>query len=325
MEVKMSRALLAVGIPLVLALVSRFVFGAELMATLFSVMSLSFFLLVPYGVGALTIYLSNIATVRSLKYRIFMPWVPILGFLALTLLLSWEGWACWMMILPIFLVFASLGGLTAGYMRLKKSDKTNKLYLSLALLLPFLIAPVERMIGSIPGFYKAYTYIDIAAPKETIWQNVTRVRQIETHEDHGVLTNFLQIPRPIKAELDFEGVGAKREAIFEGGLIFDERVLQYDHQKRMTFSITPNTHEIPSTTFDEHILIGGKFFDVLQGTYELEPLSENNFRLHLHSEFKITTTFNFYASIWGRWIMKDIQQNILEVIKERSELTTMDQ
>jgi hypothetical protein len=31
------------------------------------------------------------------------------------------------------------------------------------------------------------------------------------------------------------------------------------------------------------------------------------------------TTFNSYAGIWGEWIMKDIQNNILKVIKERSE------
>ncbi len=122
----------------------------------------------------------------------------------------------------------------------------------------------------------------------------------------------------MRAELDFEGIGAKREAIFEGGLVFDEKVISYEHLRHMKFSIRANTYDIPSTTFDEHVLIGGEFFDVLEGTYDLERLNEGKYRLHLYSEFKMTTSFNFYASVWGKWIMKDIQENILRVIKERS-------
>jgi hypothetical protein len=223
------------------------------------------------------------------------------------------------MIAPLFLLFASLGGLTGRYFKRRKSSNSNRLHISLAVLLPFFIAPIERAIGDIPGFYKAYTSIEIEANPSFIWNNVTRVRQIEPSEDSRSLNRFLQIPRPLRAELDFEGIGAKREAIFEGGLIFDEKVISYEHLRHMKFSIRANTYNIPSTTFDEHVLIGGEFFDVLEGTYDLEKLSEGRYRLHLYSEFKMTTSFNFYASVWGKWIMEDIQGNILKVIKNRSE------
>lgn len=309
-----------IGVPLITALVMRFIFGVNDWSGLFGVMTLTFFVSVPYLIGVLTIYLSKPEDVRRLRYQIIFPWIPIFGFFVLTLAFSIEGWACWVMILPFFLLFASLGGLTGGYFKLNKSNRTNTLHVSLALLLPFILGPIENAIGEIPGFYKAYTYIDIEASKDKIWSNVTRVREIDKAEDKGRLTNFLQIPRPIKAELDFEGVGAKREAIFDKGLIFNETVLKYENERRMSFAIKANTYEIPSTTFDEHILIGGKFFDVLEGTYELEKIGAKKYRLHLSSEFKTNTTFNFYASLWGKLIMKDIQNNILQIIKKRSEL-----
>jgi hypothetical protein len=63
----------------------------------------------------------------------------------------------------------------------------------------------------------------------------------------------------------------------------------------------------------------GKFFDVLKGTYELEKLSDNHYRLHLYSNFVLKTHFNFYAGWWATWIMKDIQENILQVEKMRAE------
>lgn len=316
---RFGRILKIIGIPVLVALALRYLFDIRGWETLWGLMTLTFFASLPYIVGVLTIYLSRTEKVKGLAYRIFFPWVPIFVFFIITLIFSIEGWACWAMILPIFLFFASLGGITAGHFKLRTSKQTNNLHLSLAVLLPFFVGPVEKAIGEIPGFYKAYTYVDIEASKERIWSNVTRVSEIMESEDQGQLTNFLQIPRPIEAELDYEGVGARRKAIFDGGLVFDETVLKYEHQKMMSFSIEANTYEIPSTTFDEHILIGGEFFDVLEGTYELEMLGNNKYRLHLYSEFKLTTTFNFYASIWGQWIMKDIQSNILKVIKKRSE------
>jgi hypothetical protein len=317
---QLIRTLKIVGITVIVALVIRFMFDVNDWQSLWSVMTLTFFASLPYLVGVLAIYMSGIDKVKSLRYRIFFPWIPIFVFFAITLLLSIEGWACWVMVLPLFLIFASLGGLTAGYFKLKKLRQSGNLHLSLTVLLPFFLAPIEQAIGEIPGFYKASTYIDIDASGEKIWRNVTRVSEIDESEDNRGLTNFLQIPRPIRAELNYEGVGAKREAIFDGGLVFNETVLTYEHEKMMSFSIKANTYEIPSTTFDEHVLIGGDFFDVLEGTYLLEQTGEQKYRLHLHSEFKLTTSFNFYASVWAKWIMSDIQENILQVIKKRSEL-----
>jgi hypothetical protein len=57
-------------------------------------MSISFIFLLPFGVGALTIALSNAERVKRFTYRFFVPWIPILGFLGLTILLNVEGWAC---------------------------------------------------------------------------------------------------------------------------------------------------------------------------------------------------------------------------------------
>jgi hypothetical protein len=307
-----------IGIPILAALAFLVIFDAKSTEDAWQIMSFTFYLSLPYLVGALTIHLSPIEKVKSKKYRIFFPWMPILGFLILTLVIALEGWACWIMVLPLFLGCASLGGIATGYFKLKKAKQAN-LHLSLVVLIPFIIGPIEKAIGERTEAYNAYTYIDIHAPQDKIWSNVTRVREIEETENQAYLTRFLQMPRPIKAELDYEGVGAKREASFSGGLTFTETVLTYQHQKEMTFSIKANTNEIPPTTFDEHIIIGGKYFDVLTGTYKLEPIGNQQYRLHLTSQFKFTTTFNSYASLWGRWIMADIQNNILKIIKKRSE------
>lgn len=245
------------------------------------------------------------------------PWKPILVFLVITLAFAIEGWACWLMVLPLFLLASSVGGIIGGYLKMnKQNDKFN---ISALMLLPFLIAPLESLIEKIPASYEANTFIDIDAKAETIWDNVTRVREIEERDDTGWINKFLGFPRPVKAELDFEGVGAYREAIFTNGLVFHETVTNYKDNELMIFNIKAYPHEIPSTTLDEHVVIGGKYFDVLEGKYELERLNSNQYRLHLSSTFTMKTNFNFYAGWWGKLIMKDIQNNILKIEKKRAE------
>jgi hypothetical protein len=305
------------AIPLLYALLLRFIFGVTTWKELFSVMSISFLFCLPTIMGILTLYFSSVEGAQKISNQIFLPWIPIFAFFIITLIIKIEGWACWIMVLPLFLFAASIGGFIGAY--LKNRKKNNNLYVSAFALIPLLISPIEHIIGSFPGTYKAYTYIDINATAEKIWNNVTRVREISPAQDKGWFTQFMGFPRPVRAELNYNGVGASREAIFTNGLVFHETVSEYIEQKKMVFSIKANPYEIPSTTMDEHILIGGEYFDVLNGTYELEKLTEKTYRLHLYSHFKMTTTFNFYASLWGKWIMQDIQNNILQVEKQRAE------
>jgi hypothetical protein len=312
-----KNTLIAIGIPTLYAVVLRLLFGIDNWNEVFSVMSVTFLFLLPTIVGALTVYLSSFEKAKNIAYRVFTPWIPVFLFLIITLGLAIEGWACWLMILPVFLIAASIGGILGGYLKIRK--RNDRLNISLLVLLPLLIGPIESMIETIPGTYKAYTYIDINAPAEKIWDNVTRVKEIPIDQDKGYLTRMLGFPRPVKAELDFEGVGAYREAIFTKGLVFHETVTEYKDNEKMVFTIKAYPHEIPSTTLDEHVVIGGDYFDVLKGTYELEKLPNGLNRLHLYSQFKMNTTFNFYAGWWGKWIMKDIQNNILQVEKKRSE------
>lgn len=315
----MKKTLIPILAALLFAFIMYFLFGLNSLSALYGVMSIAFLLAVPFGVGVITIYLLPVEKIQNKTYSFFLPWIPIFGFFILTILLAVEGWACWLMILPVFLLAASLGGLTGRYFKLKKYNKGNT-YISVLLLLPLAISPVEHWVGAIPGRYEAYTFIDIKAPtKATIWNNVTRVRAINQDQDKGWLTRTLGFPRPIRAELNYCGVGGYRKAVFDKGLVFHEQVLYYEDERRMDFSIKAHPYEIPSTTMDKHVVIGGDYFDVLNGTYVLQPLGNNNYRLHLYSHFKLTTTFNFYASWWAGWIMKDIQNNILQVIKQRVE------
>ena len=85
------------------------------------------------------------------------------------------------------------------------------------------------------------------------------------------------------------------------------------------FSIRADTEHIPRTTLDDHVAIGGKNFDVLDGEYVIEEVASGGVILHLCSDERLSTDFNGYAGIWSDAVMKNIQKNILAVVKRRCE------
>jgi len=247
-----------------------------------------------------------------------MPVFAILGLVGISVLSGKEGIICALMALPVFLFMALLGGFI-GTRIFQRNRKNDKLYVSLFVILPFLIAPLENQLGLTDKIFTEHTTIEINATDKTVWSNITRVKEISEDENNNSLFQFMGFPRPIEAELDTIAIGGIRKAIFARGLFFTETVTQMQPNKLLAFNIVADPKSIPPKALDEHVMVGGKYFDVLEGKYEIEKINDEKIILHLTSQFRLSTRFNFYSGLWSKLIMKDIQENILDIIKRRSE------
>lgn len=282
----------------------------------FGLMTMSFMFIVPFVIGILTAYHHNTITSSRKIAMITMPVFAIIGLIGISVLSGQEGIICALMALPVFLFMVLLGGLIG--IRIFKRNK-NKLYVSLFVLLPFVIAPLENQLGLTDKIFTEHTAIEINADDKHIWNNITRVRVITDDENNSSLFQFMGFPRPIEAELDTVAVGGIRKALFAKGLFFTEIVTEVVPYKILAFDIKSDPNSIPPKALDEHVMVGGKYFDVLEGKYEMEKVNDKKIILHLTSQFRLSTRFNFYSGLWSKLIMKDIQENILEIIKRRSE------
>lgn len=274
------------------------------------VMTVGFLFLVPVTIGYLTI-----RPVRnpSLRTQIFAPWATcglvILG----AVLTGLEGAICVVFAAPAMLVFASFGGLLAGF----GTRRSLAVELPVILLLPLASMGLEHRAALPLRQVVTSTEIEIAASPSVIWPLVVSVDTIRADERHRSLFTAVGFPQPIAATLSHPGIGGVRTASFERGVVFREAVIVWEPEHRIRFTI--DARSVPSTALDAHVTIGGPFFDVLNGTYELRPISPTRTLLVLRSEHRVSTHFNPYAAWWADHIMASIQRNILQILRNRAE------
>jgi hypothetical protein len=301
-------------------LVARGLFALELSddawLPTYGMMTLTFMFIVPLVVGVITAYHFDNVTRATKIVVITMPLFSMIGVVLVSLLMGWEGIICALMAIPIFAIMSLIGGFIGVTVFKRRKDK---MLVSLFVFLPFLIAPIENYFGLSDKIFYEQTEILINSSEDKVWQNITRVKRISDRENKVSLFQLMGFPRPIEAELDTVMVGGIRKAIFDRGLYFTETVTEMIPNRVLAFTIKADPNSTPPTALDEHVMVGGKYFDIMDGKYELEKISDVQIKLHLTSRFRLSTHFNFYSGLWSKLIMRDLQENILEIIKTRCE------
>jgi hypothetical protein len=280
------------------------------------VMTFSFLALGSFCIGMLASYTVERDYRRNPFLWLFAPWPAVVLACLLSATFKLEGLICMVFLLPGALVCASMGGLIGGWLARRRTRRT---LVGCFALLPFLLAPTETMLKPPTQTRTVASEIRIHAPADVVWRNIERVPAIAPSELHETWAQRIGFPRPVEATLSYEGVGGVRHASFERGLIFIETVNAWEPEKRLAFGIKADTANIPPTTLDEHVTIGGRYFDVLDGEYRLEPLPNGDTLLHLTSHQRLSTDFNGYAGLWTDAVMQNLQTSILAVIQHRCE------
>ncbi|MDX1961382.1 MAG: hypothetical protein SFU98_22625 [Leptospiraceae bacterium] len=283
-----------------------------------AVMSVGFIFIFPFALGFSSVFFATDEEKKSIAYKVLAPMISSILSLFISMLVGWEGTICLIMALPIYVVLAIVGGFIAGLLsNITSKSEIRMISLAFVLLSPFIVTESENYFELPSEVRTVNTQIEMNASAETVWKKIIRIPEIkETQTGFFYKMGF---PKPVEATLDKEGVGGVRIAKFEKGLLFVETITRWEDKKLLTFKIKSDPSSTPLTTLDPHVVVGGRYFDTLLGEYEIETISDKKVILHLFSKYRLSTRFNFYAAWWGDYLMEDIQNNILNVLKERAE------
>lgn len=325
------KTLFAVTIVTIYGLFVRTVFG--FMSDIVGVMSMSFLVLLPVILGYFTVALilrkKSIGGISSF----FWPWVTNFVLLVITILLNIEGAICWIMIYPMVSVLSGIGGVVAYYTisaksNRKKENKVNMpdildsgsdtLKISVLFVLPMFVGLIEGDHTLTSKEINLKREVIIPASSKKVWNALINLNQINPEErTFSYLYGLVNFPGHIRTTIDTVAVGGNRIAYYENNLYFKETITRCEPEKLLVLDIDVDPAKVPPAVMDEHIVIGGKYVDILEDTYTMEKMADGQCKLSLNSRFVIRTPFNWYTALWAEALMSDILQGELNIVKKR--------
>ena len=280
------------------------------------VMSSAFVLGTPFVLGALTVY-GQRHHPRTWSSMIVTPWITVglmlLG-CAVTLL---EGSICLAIMSPLFLALGSLGGLAMGVaLRLLGGHRTE---LRAVAALPLLLLLVD---GYIPRqdarqVIRRSTVID-AAPS-VVWDEILEARAIRADELPWSLAHAIGVPKPVEGVNIATPDGEVRYSKWERGVHFRSVVIDRRPYRSIRWRYAFDKDSFPAGSMDDHVAIGGRYFDLQDTMLNLHPLPGKRTRLEIVAHYRVSSSFNLYAVPVAKLIGVDFVDSILGLYKGRSE------
>jgi hypothetical protein len=283
-------------------------------------LSVSFLILAPAALGVLTVSLRPARFQGSWVYAIVAPWVSCAVLGGMILFFRMELWICIVMGLPLFVAISTLSGVGTHLVQQRRRHRyasKSSGVLGVLLLLPFLGSPIEMQVSPPVEVHTVEVAITIQAEPARIWDEFTAVEEIQPQERRLTWFQLAGLPQPVAALLVTQGNERVRYAHYANGLMVVEPVLVWQPYERYVFSVELDPGaELPSELWHA---VESEHFDVLEVAFWLEPVTGDEFVLHLSSTYRLSTQLNGYARLWLDFLLSDFQQFILEVIKHRAE------
>jgi hypothetical protein len=283
---------------------------------LMGTLSLSFLMLLPVGIGALTARLSPRQQRLSWAYTIFVPWAVcgVLG--VLVLVLAWEAAICVAMGLPIFFVFSSIGGAAMCWFYNRRQQSNDTPLLGLLVLTPLLFSPLEAQWQPPTVIREIKTAVVVDVPAEVIWNEFVSVPKIQREEERFAWFRAAGLPHPVEATLVNPGPEGVRYASYDNGMRVIEAVQVWELYDRYRFGVALDAESGQHTPLWSDV--AGEHLHVQWVEYDIEPLSAQQVRLHLTSRYALETPINPYATAWVDFLLRDFQHYILDVVTHRA-------
>lgn len=278
-------------------------------------MTVSFVVLVPLLIGVLTVYGAREDAPRVV-FALTAPWAPLFFFVAGTAMLVIEGSICIALAFPIFMISASLGGLLG--LVLVRNVKFKSSSMNALLMLPLLSGYAETHVALPQETSQSTETIHIAAKPEVVWGLINRAVDIQPAEMSGGLAYMIGVPYPIEAVTQPGAAGRVRKLRWAKDVRFDEPITAWKENRYIKWTYDFKPDSFPPGALDDHVLIGGRYFDLVDTSYRLQPEAGGT-RLDIVVSYRVSTNFNWYAAWWGKVLVDDSANAILRFYKRRSE------
>jgi hypothetical protein len=295
----------------------RLVFESKLLQGALEIVSTSFLVVAPVCVGALAVFMAANGQQIGRRRAVAVAFTSMALFLCTMVVTLLEGAICIALMAPVYLTGAIIGGIVArGFVN---RGKTSRSTVAAFALLPLLLGPLENTLPLAMSNQTVVSSIEIAAPPETVFDHLTQVRNIRPDELGLSFVHLIGLPKPAAADMSGEGPGAVRVSRWEKNVRFEEIITTWNRPYALHYRFHIPPGSIPRDALDRHVELGGEYFTVLDGGYDLSPTANGGTLLTLRTRFENRSRLKLYGDLWGKLVLYDFHRSILGLMRTRSE------
>lgn len=272
------------------------------------------FVALPFTIGLVAALVYGLREPRTLQGCVIVACIAVFILGLALFALAAEGLVCLLMVIPLALPLAALGGLCGYVVRFQHGAPAV-----LSAFIAFMpgVQYMEHAAAISRPTFVVSSSIDIQAPPEKVWRQVVAFSQIPPPKEWMFRAG---IAYPIRSEISGTGPGAERHCVFSTGA-FVEPIEVWDEPHRLKFSVTSNPPPMeewtPYSRIDTPHLHG--FLVSEGGQFLLTPLPNGGTRLEGTTWYQHGLWPAQYWQLWSDVIIHKIHMRVLRHIKDEAE------
>ncbi|MFZ6870598.1 SRPBCC domain-containing protein [Undibacterium sp. Di27W] len=298
-----------------IGIILRLVFSGK-PETAYTAMAGSFVLLVPMAVGATTVFVAERKRRRSWSFYIGGPIIANFLFVLGTMAIFIEGAICAIIIIPLFALVGALGGLLMGV--ICRTTNWPKQAVGSFVLLPLLLGIIPPGEPDLQRIAVLERTILVQSTPEQIWHQLHHAENIRQDEVGQAWMYRIGVPLPVAGVTHETATGLVRSIRMNKSVYFDQVSTDWVENQYVVWRYHFYPDSFPPNALDDHVMIGGRYFDILDTTYSLKPQSARTTELKIQMRYRVSTEFNWYADLIARVLITDFEEVILNFYQKRA-------
>ena len=172
------------------------------------------------------------------------------------------------------------------------------------MVIPLLLGAFEHRIPLPNDVTTVERKVFISASPAEIWQQLLNTPDIQPHEVEQAWMYRIGVPLPVEGVTEFPESGPVRHVRMGKGVQFDQRAVVFEPNRRVRWTYEFTEQSFPPNALDEHVEIGGLYFDVLDTEYLIEPIDTTHSELRISMSFRVSTLLQLVCAA-GRDISRE--------------------
>jgi hypothetical protein len=275
----------------------------------------SFVLLVPVLVGALAVYLAERVRRRSWSYYFWVGAGANALLVCGAFLIMIEGLICVILAVPLFGLIGGIAGLGMGAVCRWTDWPKHAVYGFAAL--PLLLGGFEQNIPLPLEVHSVERTYMVSAPPEKIWPQLVAAENIRPSEIGGAWMYRIGVPLPLSAVTELVNGKEVRHIKMGKGIQFNQVAADWEPNRRVRWLYLFAQDSFPAGALDDHVRIGGAYFDVLDTEYTLREVSGGT-ELRARMSYRVSTSFNWYARPIAEFLIGNFEEAALSFYAHRA-------